>query len=619
MPQTATRRLKGFDTLSFYWRVVVQPYPRAAAALLVLIVCSAIVDMLSVGLTVPLLDVLTGQARAEHGRLVGAIQQGLMSLGMPTGMPAVSFVLVGLVSVFAIARSALALWNQHQVASIAIQLRRKTKTALFDKMLHARYEDMTKRSRGAVIQDVTVPADALAGAMTNLGFLLAGIFNSVLMVGLLCYLSWGATVLIGVLAVAGVQGWRWYADHRATACGRALYDVRGEQTKLQVEAIDGLKVVKAHGLEQALVARQDALSAAERGPELRMVFFRNGPILVNEGIAALVVMGLSAATLFAPGWGIRLSMLAAFLLAMRRIAPAMVSVSQASVALSRYKRELEAIDEVLGRLPQEPRGGAAVERVGEIELADVTLAYASRPAAPALRGVTARLRRGEVTAIVGSTGAGKSTVANILLGLYAPTAGTLQVDGRPLHALDLAAWRRHIGYVCQDVFVFNASIKENIALGDERIPEAEIAWAAGVAQLHDFITALPEGYDTVVGDRGLRLSGGQCQRLAIARAILRRPAVLIFDEATSALDGLTERAVYEAIGSLHQDAIVVVIAHRLSTIRYADQILVLEAGCLVERGAHETLMQQGGLYARLYEEGGRSDAEGTPSPAAVAR
>jgi ABC-type multidrug transport system fused ATPase/permease subunit len=211
------------------------------------------------------------------------------------------------------------------------------------------------------------------------------------------------------------------------------------------------------------------------------------------------------------------------------------------------------------------------------------------------------MERGSVTAVVGPTGSGKSSIANLLVGLYRPTSGRILVDGVDLAELDLSAWRKRVGYVSQDTILFNASIRDNIALWNDSFKSEAIEEAARLAQLHDFVAGLPEGYDTQVGDRGLRLSGGQCQRVAIARAILMRPAVLVLDEATSALDNLTEKAVYEAIAALRANSIVVAIAHRLSTIKDADRIVVLESGHVVETGTHSSLIVEGGSYSRLYE------------------
>ncbi len=596
---------KELDTVAFYWRAVVRPHAREVGGLLLVIASSAILDAISVGLTVPILDMLTNPGRASQSRVVVIVHDTLQALGVAPIGNRVVFALLVVVSVFFVLRSALFLWNQCWTSAMAVRLRSSLKVSLFEKFLRARYEEIAKRSRGTIVHDINGPSESLAAAITTLGSFCTGLFNSALMITLLFYLSWWATVLLGVLAIAGVQGWWWYADRRAAAQGRELYALRGEQSKLQVDAIDGLKVVKAHGLEPRMVQRQAALLSVEFRPELQLVFLRSGPIFVNEVTAIAIVLLLGAITFLVPSLGIRFSMLGAFLLAMRRIAPAMASINTATVTLNRYKADLEMIEEVLQALPQEPQGGIALEQVNRIHLADVSFAYASRPEHRVLDTINLAMKRGTVTALVGSTGAGKSTVANLLLGLYEPLAGAVLVNGENLRRLDLGAWRQKIGYVSQDIFVFNASIRENIALGELHVSAAQIEWAARVAQLHEFIVSLPQGYETVIGDRGLRLSGGQCQRLAIARAIFRRPEVLIFDEATSALDNVTERAVYEAISSLHHEAIILVIAHRLGTVKEADHIVVLQAGRVVECGRHEALIGQRGVYARLYEEDSR--------------
>lgn len=603
---------------AFYWRVAVRPYLRETVALGFIILGGAVFDMVSVGLTVPFMDVLTDPQRAGQNPIVVRLEATLQSLGIVPSTNVVIFALLLAVSVFFAMRSLFFALNQYYSGAIAIKLRRTMKALLFEKFLNARYADISKRARGMVINDINTPANSLAGAIANLCLFFTGVFNSLLMIGLLLYLSWRATALIGLLAFSCVQGWRILTDRRSAAHGRMLYGLYAEQNKLQVDAIDGLKVVKAHALERQLVERQKVLFRAEIRPELQLVWFRSGPTLVNELLAIVIVLGLGAMTFLFPSLGIQFSTLAAFLFAVRRIAPSMTSINSASVNLNTFKRNLEVIEEVLEHLPQEKRGGKLVGTVEEVRFAQATFSYASRPDHQVLKAFTATMRRGTVTAIVGPTGAGKSTIANLLMGLYELRSGSVFITGTPMDQVDVQAWRSKVGYVPQDVFVFNATIRENITLGDDRVPVLQMEWAARVAQLHEFIASLPEGYDTVVGDRGLRLSGGQCQRLAIARAILRRPDVLVFDEATSALDNLTERAVYNAIGTLHRDAIVIVIAHRLSTVREADQILVLQGGRMVESGTHETLISQRGVYAKLYEEDDQASAQSAEAATVVA-
>ena len=205
----------------------------------------------------------------------------------------------------------------------------------------------------------------------------------------------------------------------------------------------------------------------------------------------------------------------------------------------------------------------------------------------------------QMTALVGHSGSGKSTISTLLTGVVRPTSGTIWLGGVSMADVDIATWRDQIGYVSQDTFVFHDTIRQNIRFGHD-YSDAEIIEAANLANAHAFIMELPDGYDTVVGDRGLRLSGGQRQRLAIARAIIRKPEVLILDEATSALDRKSEHLVQKAINKLAKQYTVVVIAHRLETIREADIIVVLKEGRVVDSGTHEALINRPGEYKSLY-------------------
>jgi subfamily B ATP-binding cassette protein MsbA len=236
-----------------------------------------------------------------------------------------------------------------------------------------------------------------------------------------------------------------------------------------------------------------------------------------------------------------------------------------------------------------------------------------------LRDVSFVANRGEVIALVGASGAGKSTLVDLIPRFYEPTRGTILLDGVDTREIGLASLRALTGIVSQDTVLFNDSVRNNIAYGMAgRFTDTQVEAAARAANAHAFIRELPQGYDTVLGERGTRLSGGQRQRLAIARALLTDPPVLILDEATSALDTESERLVQEAIDRLLADRTVFVIAHRLSTVVHADQILVLDRGEIVERGTHAELLAQRGTYHRLHAAQLRRDeGESAPSPAAV--
>jgi ATP-binding cassette, subfamily B, bacterial len=235
---------------------------------------------------------------------------------------------------------------------------------------------------------------------------------------------------------------------------------------------------------------------------------------------------------------------------------------------------------------------------GEIELNDVTFAYRERQ--PVIDHLSLHIPAGQTIAIVGATGSGKSTLVKLLLRLYEVQSGGITLDGINLQDLRLQDLRRAIGLVSQDVFLFHGTVSENIRYGSFEASPEEVISAAKIAEAHEFIVQLPQGYDTIVGERGQKLSGGQRQRLAIARAVLKNPPILILDEATSAVDNETEAAIGRSLERITQNRTTIAIAHRLSTIRHADLIYVMEWGKLVESGKHEELLEKSGIYASLW-------------------
>ncbi len=285
------------------------------------------------------------------------------------------------------------------------------------------------------------------------------------------------------------------------------------------------------------------------------------------------------------------------------VAGPLVQIASIGTQLTEAIAGLDRIREILGQATED--GGdhdrAPLDDIrGEIAFEDVSFEY--NPGVPVLKHVSFRAPAGSTTALVGSSGSGKSTLISLVMAFNRPQAGRVRVDGRDLATLRLKGYRRHLGVVLQDNFLFDGTIAENVAFSRPDAAPEEIREVSRIAHCEEFIEGFPQKYDTVVGERGIKLSGGQRQRIAIARAILADPRVLILDEATSSLDSESESLIQDGLRSLRRGRTTFVIAHRLSTIRSADQILVLEGGEIVERGTHDELLEQNGRYRQLYDK-----------------
>ena len=391
---------------------------------------------------------------------------------------------------------------------------------------------------------------------------------------------------------------------------RAAQDRLADSNVVIEETLHGIATVKAFTSERREEDRyrrslQAYLVAVFRGARWQGV------------LMSFIAFALFAGILFVLWYGARLvqaealsaGRLMAFLLYTVYVADAMRSVAELIALVQRVLGATQRVRELFAEPPEkvDPSAGESVVRPserlrGQVAFEDVSFCYPSRPGTLVLHGVTLRAEPGQRIALVGPSGAGKSTLVSLLLGFYRPEAGRVLLDGRDVREFSLYELRRQVAVVPQDVLLFGGTIGENIAYGRPGAGEDEVVAAAERANAHGFIRSFAEGYQTPVGERGVQLSGGQRQRIAIARALLRNPAVLLLDEATSALDAESEELVLEALDALMEGRTSLVIAHRLSTVRRADCIYVLKDGRTIESGTHDALMgRPDGVYRALCE------------------
>ncbi|HEY2850186.1 MAG TPA: ABC transporter ATP-binding protein [Gemmatimonadaceae bacterium] len=383
---------------------------------------------------------------------------------------------------------------------------------------------------------------------------------------------------------------------------RRLRNEYGEITSVLQEVISGIRLVKSFRGEYYEDERFTGASGNYTRGMVRItrISLLSGPITEVLGtIVAVIVLGIGAGQVF--GGVLDPGTLLTFMVFVMRLLPPLKQISQAPTIAQQSLAAAERLFQILDEPTEEQRDGGTrtVSALSDaIAFENVSFSYGEENV---LSEISFTARRGDVTALVGASGGGKSTLVDLIPRFIEPTAGRITLDGVDTREITLPSLRSLAGIVSQDTVLFNDTVRANIAYGSaDRYSQAQIEAAARAANAHDFITALPQGYETVLGERGTRLSGGQRQRIAIARALLIDPPVLILDEATSALDTESERLVQEAIDRLLAGRTVFVIAHRLSTITHATQILVLDRGRVIERGTHGALLATGGAYARLH-------------------
>ena len=488
------------------------------------------------------------------------------------------------------------------------------------------YFDSTQT--GVLISRIMTDAEGIRNLVgTGLAQLAGGLLTASIALVWLFWLNWRLTLLtVVVLGLFGIT--MAVAFSRIRPIFRERGKINAEVTGRLGETLGGIRIVKAYGVE-----KREQLVFARGAHRL----FRNVARTVT-GVSAITsistfVMGLIGAMMIVLGGNALMSgewttgELLQYLLFTGIVIAPVIQISQIGTQITEAFAGLDRIREVR-RMATEDEEDETREPLGafggEIRLEDVWFEY--EPDVPVLKGVSLDAAPGTTTALVGSSGSGKSTLISLVMAFNRPTAGCVRIDGRDLRDISLKDYRGRLGVVLQENFLFDGTIRANLAFSNPRATDAEIREVSRLAHCDEFIDQFPDGYDTIVGERGVKLSGGQRQRVAIARAILADPGILILDEATSSLDSESETLIQDGLRALRVGRTSFVIAHRLSTIRSADQILVLEAGEVVERGTHDELMALDGRYKQLYDrqyglERNRFINPGedfTPDPAPVA-
>jgi subfamily B ATP-binding cassette protein MsbA len=630
--------------MHLFFRLIgyVRPYWRRLVAALLCMATFAVLSTVSLGMILPFMNVLFSEQTLVTDATEGAGAADALSLATGgdlavvdsfrdelkarvlelfasgSAVEALGKVCLGFLVLFLL-RSLFGYFQTFLMVTVEQRVIRDIRNALFAHLnelsLSFYHGQRTGQLISRITNDVVLVRKALVATFANLfrEALLAALY-----LGLAVWISWRLAlitfvVLPPIVLLMAVVGRR--LRKRSARLQERMADI----TSTLEESIAGIRVVKAFGMEEYEKERffKHTWNYFRTSIRLEVLSAMAGPLVEYLGVIGVVIILWYGGRQVLGGGDVTPDWFLLFLGAVLSAIQPLRKVSRANNDLQIGLAAGRRIFDILDTEPAivEPADGAVLTGFSDrIRYEHVDFRYDTGD--QVLHDIDLEVPRGEVVAVVGPSGAGKSTLLDLLARFYDPTAGRVTVDGTDLREVDLRSLRKLLGIVTQETILFNDTVSNNIAYGLRDAEREDVEAAAKAANAHAFISAMPEGYDTEIGERGVMLSGGERQRIAIARAILKNPPILILDEATSSLDTESERLVQEAIERLLEGRTVLVIAHRLSTVRNADRIVVLEGGAIKETGTHDDLMSLGGLYRYLYDmqfaddQGGRPGGQG---------
>jgi ATP-binding cassette, subfamily B, bacterial len=581
----------------FFLDYLLRPHWRTLAIAFVAIIFEGLADLLEPWPIKIVLDYVIGSKHPPQWLA------GLMTSDFGADKLAILNLAVAAVVVFAVAGAASHYTEKYLTTKVGQEVMCDLRRTVYHHIQRLSLSFYDRSRVGDLISRVTVDIDAIQDFVSSA---LLGIVVDALklagMVALMFYLNWRFTLI--ALLVAPVLFMEVYSlTRRIKSATRDLRKKESEIVSVVEESLSSIRVVKAFAREDYEEKRLDRESRASMEMALRA---RS----VKARLAPVVEVIVAAGTAIVLWYGARLALageltagdLVIFLLYLCKLYKPMRDLSKMADVVSKAMIGAERIKEVIQTERDArdlPGARPAPAFKGGVTFDQVTFGYDDDR--PVLKDVSLTIKPGQFVALVGPTGGGKSTLAGLIPRFYDPQSGQVKIDGTDVRSFTVKSLRQQISFVLQETLLFHAPVWQNIAYGKPEATREEIIRAAKLANADEFIERMPQGYDTVIGERGATLSGGQRQRIAIARAIIRDSPILILDEPSSGLDAASEELVFEALGRLTRDKTAIVIAHRLTTVRKADAIFVLQDGVVVESGAHNELLARGGLYAHLYE------------------
>ena len=586
------RELKAIRSL----RPLLKIYPWAIPAIIVIGLVSSLLEGLGISLFIPFLQSFNQSSVQfeSNNYLVNLITQPFINIPLRVRTIVIPLLILGTIflkNTLLYLSSALFSWFNWRTSH-------RLRSDIFQQVMSVSYDFLERTPSGKIVSTLDKETWQTSQALSSLVTIIISICTIAVYSVFLLLLSWRLTLLVGVFMIA-ISSSIQFLTRQIKNLGHHAALANAEFVHRALEGIAGAKIIRTFNREAYEQSLFDRASNRVCNAFMKLDLLSGAVSPLSEVLStALLTLVLVVVLQNQTG----LPTLLTFIFMLYRLQPQIQYLDSARVNLVALTASVDAVMSLLDRSDKKYiRSGKIPFRKLELAISFESVTFSYNPQEkPALKNISICIPKGKTTAIVGLSGAGKSTIINLICRFYDIDRGEIYVDGTPLWQLDLETWRSSMATVSQDIYLFSTTVRENIVYGRLDATEAEIIAAAKQANAHEFISELPQGYDTKVGNRGVRLSGGQRQRIALARAIVRNPEILILDEATNALDTISEHLIQEALNRFSQDRTTIAIAHRLSTIERADQIIVLEKGRVVEQGNIQQLLQRNGLFARLY-------------------
>lgn len=586
------KELKAIESL----RPLLEFYPWAIPVIIIIGLASSLLEGLGISLFIPFLQSF-GQNNIQfesNNYLVDLITQPFADLSLKARTLVLPLLILS--SIFL--KNSLLYLNTALFSWFNWRISHRLRSNIFEQVMRVSYEFLEHTQSGKIVSILDKETWQTSQALSNFVTIIISLCT-ILVYGIFLFLlSWQLTLLVAVFSVA-ISITIQFLTRQIKNLGNQAAWANADFVHRALEGISGVKIIRAFNRETYEQSRFNRASNRVCNSFMKLDLVSGAVRPLSEVLSTALLTFILVVLLQNKT---NLPTLLTFIFMLYRLQPPMQYLDSARVNLIALSASVDRVMELLDRSNKRYicSGKIPFDKLESgVCLESVTFCYNPQDK-PALTNVSIYIPKGKTTAIVGLSGGGKSTVINLICRFYDVTEGEIYVDNLPLRELNLWSWRSKIATVSQDIYLFSTTVRENIAYGRLNATEAEIIAAAKQANAHDFISELPQGYDTPVGDRGVRLSGGQRQRIALARAIIRDPEILILDEATNALDTISEHLIQEALNKFSHDRTTIAIAHRLSTIENADQIIVLEKGKVIEQGNLQQLLQLNGIFAKLY-------------------